>query len=250
MKNGKKYVRQTVQSIEIRWKAHLRSKMCRYLRYAIDKHGSENFKIEEIASGFDRESLDQMEQQLIASFETLSPKGYNLRTGGHSNSRLSEETRKKFSEVRMGKPRIGRAAKGAARYVKQPHQLRATCLNIETGIEFSYLNLSLCEFDGLCRQVINGCLSGSFYQHRGYRFKFASNDKYPDFKGKTSRIHINCLRTLDGRTLIGRDGDKIACSFTSIKDAVSAGYDGSHISRCLRNIPKNKTHKKIKWSLE
>ena len=50
------------------------------------------------------EEADELETYYIKEYNTLSPYGYNLESGGNKNKILSEETKKKMSISRMGHP--------------------------------------------------------------------------------------------------------------------------------------------------
>jgi group I intron endonuclease len=70
---------------------------------AILKHGSDNFEIKILSTCSSLEEMNHREQYYIRLFNTLSPLGYNVKSGGH-NSRMSEETKKKISNSLKGKP--------------------------------------------------------------------------------------------------------------------------------------------------
>ncbi len=92
--NGKRYVGQTIQSIEARWRAHRSSHgRCRALENAIRKYGAEAFSIEGIAIAESQSELDRLEQLWIERLDTVSPKGYNLRGGGGGVGRMHDETK-------------------------------------------------------------------------------------------------------------------------------------------------------------
>ena len=100
--SGKKYVGQCVKQLSSgkkwgyiqRWKDHIRDanskNYCRKLNNAINKYGSENFTIEVIKECNIYE-LNYYEEHYIKLYNTLSPNGYNLTSGG-SICRQSEET--------------------------------------------------------------------------------------------------------------------------------------------------------------
>ncbi|AGE59102.1 GIY-YIG catalytic domain-containing endonuclease [Paramecium bursaria Chlorella virus OR0704.2.2] len=103
-KSRKAYIGQTIRPIEERLKEHqLERSGCRAILAAIKKHGWDNFNKEwyEIPD----EELNFYEEMLVALLGTLSPGGYNLREGGGSTGKLSEETKKKMSEAQTGKTR-------------------------------------------------------------------------------------------------------------------------------------------------
>ena len=103
--NGKAYIGQTYRDVETRvFKEHLRghSSNCRGLSNAVKKHGANNFTYEILHDGIIPEFLDDLEREAIEKFNTVSPYGYNLTTGGEGGS-PSEETRRKISASLKGK---------------------------------------------------------------------------------------------------------------------------------------------------
>lgn len=100
--NGKAYIGQTRGSLRVRWLQHikLRSK-CSALKNALKKYGVDNFVIEEIALAINEDQLAELESKYIKEFNTLSPAGYNLTTGGEG-ARHSEESIRKLSESKLG----------------------------------------------------------------------------------------------------------------------------------------------------
>ncbi len=96
--NGKRYIGQTIQSLEKRWVHHCTpTSGCFYLSNAIKYYGSKNFKLKILAKCNSIDEMNHREQYYIKLFGTLSPNGYNLMTGG-GNSKPSEDTLKKRSE--------------------------------------------------------------------------------------------------------------------------------------------------------
>jgi group I intron endonuclease len=131
---GKLYIGQTTMSLKRRWAVHKATKRISPLTSSLKKHGSENFKIEEIDRASSLEELAKLEMYHIKTFASIYPLGYNLSTGGMSNKgckawnkglkglpapksafkkghktwnagqpQLSEETRKKQSLAKIGK---------------------------------------------------------------------------------------------------------------------------------------------------
>jgi group I intron endonuclease len=96
--NNKKYVGQTRQQLNKRWKYHItesRTFSDRPLYRAINKYGIDNFKIR-IIEECNTDLLDERETYWIDSLETYRY-GYNTTTGGE-HPEHSEETRNKISE--------------------------------------------------------------------------------------------------------------------------------------------------------
>ena len=111
--SGKKYIGQCVKYLSSgkkwgylsRWKDHIRDSQtknyCRLLNNAICKYSPENFVIELIKE-CNIEDLNHYEEYYINFYNTLTPNGYNLTTGG-SICRQSEETKKRKQLNMIGK---------------------------------------------------------------------------------------------------------------------------------------------------
>ena len=98
--NGKKYVGQTVSSLNKRWREHCAKGFA--LNSAIKKYGKNNFKIEIVATASTITILNKFEELVIKKYNTTTPNGYNIRQGG-DNKRHSEETKLKMSKAAMGR---------------------------------------------------------------------------------------------------------------------------------------------------
>jgi len=101
--NQKQYVGQTVRVIEQRFKEHQRpDSSCRALARAIKKYGWDAFETHyfEVVDDWD---LDYIEMILIEELESLAPYGYNLKEGGGSRGKFSNETKQKMSEAKYGR---------------------------------------------------------------------------------------------------------------------------------------------------
>jgi group I intron endonuclease len=104
--NNKVYIGQTIESIKKRWSRHTwnctikRNAMA--ITSAIIKYGKENFIIEQIDIAKCIEELNEKEIYYIDLYNSMSPNGYNLATGG-GNRRLSEATKRKISESNKGR---------------------------------------------------------------------------------------------------------------------------------------------------
>ena len=111
--SGKKYVGQCCKYLSSgkkwgylsRWKDHIRDSktknFCRLLNNAILKYSPENFLLE-IIKECNIEELNYYEEYYINIYNTLTPNGYNLTTGG-SICRQSEETKKLKQQSMIGK---------------------------------------------------------------------------------------------------------------------------------------------------
>lgn len=105
--NGKKYVGQTCQKPEYRWKKDGRGYKRNPRFYSAIKHyGWDNFEHEIIASNLTKEEADNFEILLIDKLDTMNPdKGYNLTNGGEGavGCKHTTEQKKAQSERMKGK---------------------------------------------------------------------------------------------------------------------------------------------------
>ena len=99
--NGKVYIGQTVQGMDVRWREHLkvvRSGGGYALHNAIRKYGIQQFSIEELYQCSSQEELNSEEISYIHSYYSIIDhgRGYNLDTGGGSHGSPSNETLRKM----------------------------------------------------------------------------------------------------------------------------------------------------------
>lgn len=104
--NGKKYVGQTTQGLEQRWRRHCwdctADKSNMPVSKAIKKYGKENFAIEILDNCTSLEELNAKEKYYAQELKTFSPNGYNLRAGNGLGS-MTDETKRKISIGNKGK---------------------------------------------------------------------------------------------------------------------------------------------------
>ena len=99
--NGKYYIGQSV-NLQQRLRCHYNSSGNQLISKAIKKHGWNQFDVTLWCVPIDR--LDITEQFFIHCYNSLSPGGYNLDSGGSANKFLSEETKAKISATRNATP--------------------------------------------------------------------------------------------------------------------------------------------------
>ena len=99
--SGKSYVGQTTRDIEERFGEHQEpTSACSAIRNAIQYYGWDRFIADyyECPDG----ELNKNEKWMVELLGTLSPGGYNLREGGGSRGKFSDDTKQKLSESRIG----------------------------------------------------------------------------------------------------------------------------------------------------
>lgn len=97
IKNDKRYVGQSIQPIEKRFRQHIEAAYLEgrrayntCLSRAIRKHGSDFFEIGVLAEHVPEEDLDIVEAHYIDMYNTLAPNGYNKSIGFNDNSLADE----------------------------------------------------------------------------------------------------------------------------------------------------------------
>lgn len=95
---GKKYVGQTVQSLDVRKQQHIENAQGQRklregsLAEAIRKRGTSAFHFEVLASDVPSEQLGRLERHYIETLSTRAPCGYNLSGGGETGGSLPKST--------------------------------------------------------------------------------------------------------------------------------------------------------------
>jgi group I intron endonuclease len=106
-RNGEpRYVGVTTRGVDKRWRyGHLQpgGKTKSALKDAIKRHGRDAFVVEHVASARDMAELSDLERILIEQYNTLTPHGYNLKTGGFEGVTYSDEIREKIGAAKRGK---------------------------------------------------------------------------------------------------------------------------------------------------
>jgi group I intron endonuclease len=104
--NGKIYIGQTIRQIEKRLNEHKtgKSRRCVAIYNAIKFHGWDNFEKDWYECP--DEDLNFDEELLVREMGTLSPGGYNLRDGGGSNGKHSEESKQRMGEANRGEKSV------------------------------------------------------------------------------------------------------------------------------------------------
>ncbi len=119
--SNKYYVGQAVEKLRsgkkwgylARWNSHISEanrnlNYCRLLDNAIRKYGHENFEVTLLCKCITLEELNDKEIFFISKYNSLTPNGYNLTTGGNKNQIQSKETcdKKRISLLGKNKGKI------------------------------------------------------------------------------------------------------------------------------------------------
>ncbi len=104
-----KYIGGTTLELSDRWNCHSsdaknekeNDKNCSLFHQAINQYGKDDFTVEKLKDCLIDE-VDDFEQQYILEYNTITPNGYNMSTGGKSTT-FGEEARKNMSKGQIGK---------------------------------------------------------------------------------------------------------------------------------------------------
>ena len=145
--NSKMYIGQTRLKPEDRWRNGVGYKACAYFYKAIQKYGWDGFEHEIIASHLTKDEADNFEKLLIAIFNTTNPiNGYNLKSGGHKNSTLSEETKRKIGDANKGK----KLTDEHKQKLIQAHKGSKHTEETKRKISQSHMKQTIQNFDSVC----------------------------------------------------------------------------------------------------
>lgn len=102
--SGKKYIGQTCQKLNRRWRNGIGYKKNVYFWRAIQKYGWDNFKHEIIFQCESLEEANRMEEWLISSHNSNDPKfGYNISAGADGKGIVAESTKELLRQNHKGK---------------------------------------------------------------------------------------------------------------------------------------------------
>ena len=255
--NGKMYIGQTGLKPEKRWgkngSYYLKKKkngeyVQRVFAHAILKYGWDNFEHEIIASNLTKEEADNFEKLLIEKLNTMdSQYGYNLREGGSRGS-LSEEARKKLSElnkgkkhseeakVKMSESRKGRPLSDKAREALEESRKRYKIVQYSLEGEFIKIWDSISDAGRELEIDISSiakCCKGFYRNAGGFIWKYFEDELTKEeliLRNTTAKERCVAQYSLSG---------ELICIFSSIKEAsLKTNVYRNNISRCCSGTRK------------
>ena len=108
IKNGIRYIGATSRTVHERYGQHIsdaknnRPNGCTNLKNAMREFGEDSFKVETLLL-CNIEQMDSYENKFIEMYNTLSPNGYNSKTGGNLGSKHCDETKRKIGDAHKGR---------------------------------------------------------------------------------------------------------------------------------------------------
>lgn len=102
--NGKTYIGITQLNVENRWRSGKGYKTQDLMHRAIIKYGWNNIKHEVLLEDLTKEDVEKKEIELIAFYKSNQKDfGYNIENGGNCKGKMTEEEKRKRSELFKGK---------------------------------------------------------------------------------------------------------------------------------------------------
>lgn len=141
--SGKSYIGRTYNLNKRLGEHRRKSSPCIALRNAIFKYGFENFSLEILKENLDLQAANELEVKLISLHNSLHPNGYNIQIGGTFHNQ-TPELRKIISETSTGRPSVNKGIKlsdetkkkmSDAKKGKPPNNKGKICKN--RGVKFS-----------------------------------------------------------------------------------------------------------------
>lgn len=187
--NNKIYIGKTIHSIDHRFKEHYKTSLrnrsyTSYLYNAMNEHGIENFKIEEIDTAENSEELDDKERFWIKELSSQNPEiGYNIQEGGESGSTRSIEY--KPTEAQLNALEAGRHLPSSDLQKQQLALYRTTCVVSEATRE----KLRIAK---LGKRDSKETLEKKRVSHLGKKMPERSETSKENYRNNSSgRIHIH-----------------------------------------------------------
>jgi group I intron endonuclease len=234
--SGKAYIGQTFRPIQTRLEEHETGKSsgCVAIYNAIQYHGWNNFEKDWYECP--DEDLNKHEELMVEVLRTLSPNGYNLREGGGSHGKMSEESKQKNREAHLGiskseehKQKIGEAQQGEKNHMYGKSRSDET--NKKHGESIK----------GDKNHMFGKTTSKETKQKQREAKKGEKNSWY----GRTGDKHHGSKRVYQYDL-----DDNFVRSFGSSEEAARHlnKKNGSNIRACARGDARYKTTYKFKWS--
>jgi len=178
------YIGQTCHLKDRQRRHQSKHNRCYAFRDAIIKYGYENFKFEILEENLTLDEENIKEEYYISFYNSLSPNGYNLKSGGLNNLH-AEETKRKIANGRLGEnnpfygkkhsaetiEKIKKANLGKTYSEESINKLsKKYIITFPDGTKKEILNLAkFCRENGLKNSTMCGITAGRVKSHKGYK---------------------------------------------------------------------------------
>ena len=167
--NGKRYIGQTIHTLEERKRGHISSMCCSYFRRALDKYGVDSFEWNIIDTAETRDELNRKESYWIEFYDTTNrDKGYNLKGDGY-NPFLTDRVKKAIGDAQRGELNhmYGKYGKN------NPSSIPV--IDITTGIKYDSVS-DMCRVTNFGLSRVCCVCRGERYTHKGHVFRYLDKD--------------------------------------------------------------------------
>lgn len=229
--NGKRYIGQTIKTIEERKYQHLWE--CKdsglYFHNALKKYGPENFLWEIIDTTSSLEELNQKEIHWISELKSLwNENGYNISLGGSNSDNISNHPEKNKILEKMRNTDKNKEVFQYSLEGKFENSFRSAAeAERQTGISAT--------------NIVRGCLNKA-YQVSGYIWSYSKELSVIKEKLKNNNRKYNWGKHIDQ---FDKSGNYIATYPSIVSAEETTGISSSNIIGCLKG--KNKTCSGFMW---
>lgn len=247
--SGKMYVGITSQRLSKRWNNGKGYKKNKYFTRAIDKYGWDNINHEVLMDNLTQEQASLAEKIFIGYWDLTNPnKGYNLEAGGRDGYSVTDESKRKMSESKMGlyvgkkNPMYGKRHTDESKR-KMSESLKGRVITDEWRQHIS----KAMRGEGNPMYGVPSPMKGKKFthKHRDKISKALSGRKLSkDTKRKLSQTMMG--RGTKAVAMLDPNSDNIICTYQSIREA---SEDINISSCCISNCcaGRNKTAGGYKW---
>ena len=237
--NNKVYIGITCRKPKYRWingKGY--SKRTQFKMYnAIQKYGWENVKHEILFENLTKEEAEQKEIELISLYKSNQREyGYNTENGGNSIGKLAEETKRKISEAKKGKPSWNKGVPSWNKGIPCREETKQKLSKANKGQKAWNKGISCTEEQKQILRIKNGGENNYWYGK-----KLSSKHKQKISNSKKGIRRGNALILM--RPVIQLDLERnFIARYECIKEAErQTNINYQNISMCCRKVI-NKTH--------
>lgn len=178
--NGKAYIGQTRKSLNRRFVEHKLSSTKTAIHNAIVKYGTNSFTLE-VLKKCEINKLDYFETKFIKTHSTLYPNGYNLKTGGHTGFKYTDEVKEKISKSKIGKKPNRDYKVSYSQRLDISRTLGGKPIlvtNLKTGVQFTLLTSHAGKDFGFQPWNIIAVCKGKRNTHKNHTFKYYLENKH------------------------------------------------------------------------
>lgn len=246
--NNKKYIGITKRKLHTRFSAHCSNGSSSIISKAIRKYGRENFKIEVLFQTFSLKDMELMENEFIKLYDSLTPHGYNNKSGGRYGTptklgkRSMSKSHKKFWKKmtpQQKQERLQLMTEGSAYRARPIIGVNRFDLSIK-----EYSTISSYIKEGLSWGSLNATLKGENKHSYNYCWFYKTHNDIELYKEEAIKRLGHMYKPNDIKRIVGQKDD-IILEFNTLNEVVLKGFDKKSVRRVLKG--ERKEHKGYLW---